>query len=731
MATSNFGPYDQTLPVLTPQTQQGMMDLNGRPMATMATPANSEQGWLESFRIPSSWLHEYDPVYGDEQQFGYESGDGGGGPTATRRPQLFAGGTGIANSESAAALQAAIPEQYRTKFEAFQPGGFQTTGGGDSENYETKFGAPSQMVDANGTMWLTVQDPGKHKYDLLRVPFRKDAATGDWVRSGAPQQHRQTSSGEVFRDNLEQDAETAGKMVAAAAALYGAGYGLSAAIGGSGAAGGGAATAGGGGSAAASAAADPLAAYMTTGAVEGSTLGGAAVGGGGAGAVGAGSQAAGMAGTGAAGATAGGGTAGTTAGGGSGSVLGDWGGWNLDTGALMGSAGSGSMNASDWVNLGTTLYGIANQPDTPDTSGINEQARSSAQLARDSFDWFRQEYERTRPQRDAAAERDGKIADAQLSGMNFATDEARRVSGRNQSVFEPLENKLVADSQTFDTPERRAQAAAEATADVESAVGRAQQANQRALMRSGVTLDSPAALALQQDAALGKARMVAGATGAATRNVEQQGYARRMDAAALGRGLPSNQATQQQIATNSGSAAVNSGAGAIGAAQAGVPIMQAGFNTAQQGLNSAGSLFGQAGQLTSTTRGQDLNFLGNAFNGYMRSSKKVKKDTGQVTDGKEELAQVMSTPVHEGWRYDPSKGGPPDNGPHTGPMAEDVHAKMGPSVAPGGEMIDVKRLTGTLMAAVQAVASDVAELRDQLGERAKMTSKRPAAAQEA
>ena len=393
--------------------------------------------------------------------------------------------------------------------------------------------------------------------------------------------------------------------------------------------------------------------------------------------------------------------------------------------ATTASTGAKGMGTADWLNAAVSVYGIANQPKAPNTDGLNQAAADSAQLGRDSFEWFKGEFERTRGQRDEAAARDGKIADAQLEGMNFATQQARDLDKRNRTVFQPVEDRIVTDATSFDTPARRAQAVAESTADVESAVGRSQQANNRAMMRAGVTLDSPAAAALAQDASLSKARMIAGATGAATRNVEQQGWARMNDAAALGKGIVGNQATQQQIATNAGGASVNAGAGGINAAQAGTGIMQAGFNGAQQGLQTAGSLYGQAGQLTSTTRGQDLNFLGNAFNSYMlRSSKKVKKGTGNVTDGKEELAEVMATPVDKGWQYDTTKGGPDDGGKvHTGPMAETVRAKMGDDVAPGGEVIDMKAMGGKLMAAVQAVTRDVAELRDQMASRARMGNK--------
>lgn len=353
--------------------------------------------------------------------------------------------------------------------------------------------------------------------------------------------------------------------------------------------------------------------------------------------------------------------------------------------------------------------------DAPDTSGVNAAAEASAKLGQEAFDWFKSEYDKTAPERAQQTELANKVSEAQIAGMNFATDEARAMSERNKSVYQPLEDKIVAGAQAYDTPERRQQAAAEAAADVEAAAGRAQQANTRAMMRMGATPGGAASAALMQDASLAKAKMISGATGAATRNVEQQGYARMMDAAALGKGIVSNQATQQQIATNTGGAAVNAGASGLAATQSGAGLMQTGFNTGLQGQQQAGSLYGQAAQIDSATRGQDFSLLGSAFGSFMRSSEKVKSGTGNVTDGTQELAEVNATPVEKDWTYDPSKGGPDDGGQlHTGPMAQKVRAKMGEKAAPGGEVIDMRVMGGKLMAATQALSRDVSTLKRQV-----------------
>ncbi len=360
--------------------------------------------------------------------------------------------------------------------------------------------------------------------------------------------------------------------------------------------------------------------------------------------------------------------------------------------------------------------------DAPDTSGVNAAAVASSKLGADQFAWFTKEYERTAPERAAVVARDNAVADAQIKGMSFATDEAKAFSDRNKTVFQPLEDKIVADAQTYDTPQRRAQMAAEAGADVTASFDRASQGATRALMRTGASPTGAVNAALVQDAALAKAKAVAGATTTATRNVEQQGYARMQDAAALGKGIVGNQGTQQQIATQSGGAAVGAGAASLGANQTGANLMQTGFQGAMQGQGQAGQLFGQAAQIEASAKPDVLGGLGGlgmaagAMGWKPFSDENMKKGTGKKADGERALAEVMATPVEEGWQYDESKGAPAGLGGenHIGPMAQKVRATMGESAAPGGKRLDLVNINGRLMAAMQALAKKVERLEKEL-----------------
>ena len=351
--------------------------------------------------------------------------------------------------------------------------------------------------------------------------------------------------------------------------------------------------------------------------------------------------------------------------------------------------------------------------DSPDVSGVNAAAVANAKVAQQALDWFTQEYANTAGDRKAAGDRANAVSDAQLAAMNFATDEAKRQSQRSQSTFEPLENKIVGDAQAFDTPGRRAEAAARATADVEGAFAGAQGAMQRDLRRQGGTLSSPRALALMNDASLNKTKVIAGATQQAVNNVEQQGYARKMDAVGLGKGVVGNQAVQQQLGTQAGNSAVGNSNAALGASMSGAGLMQQGFNTAIQGNQSAGNLYGQAANIQNQAGGADLGGiaqLGMAGK-YIFSDKRVKKKTGKPADGDKALAEVNALPVEEGWQYAPEKGGIDDGGqPHTGPMAQKVRAVMGSKAAPGGKVIDAVTMQGKVLAAMQALTKRVSKL---------------------
>lgn len=159
-------------------------------------------------------------------------------------------------------------------------------------NNDGSYTSANQYTQIGDRVGWSARGDGNVSYNVVQGPNGLEirptwgsSSDADKIRSAA------MLVGGIVGGGMALDTAMYGSVGGGMAASGGAAgtAGAAGATAGSGTAGG---TAGAGGSAA-GAAADPIASYLTTGAVEGSTIGGAAAGGGGAGAVGAGSAAAG------------------------------------------------------------------------------------------------------------------------------------------------------------------------------------------------------------------------------------------------------------------------------------------------------------------------------------------------------------------------------------------------------------------------------------------------------
>ena len=345
----------------------------------------------------------------------------------------------------------------------------------------------------------------------------------------------------------------------------------------------------------------------------------------------------------------------------------------------------------------------------PDYSGMNTAAMMSATLGNKAFDWFSKEYERSKPDRDKAANEASAVTQAQLDTMATQNTLAKDYDAYNKQTFRPLEQKIVSMSQAYDTPERRQAAANEAVADVNSQVASQREATRMDLARAGVSPESMKSQSLMASGDINASRAAAGAAGAARRTVESTGRAMMADAANLGRNLPSAQATAVQTGTNAGNSAVGASGASLAATQSGTPLMQSAFGTALQGQGQSGQIFGNAAGIQAQTRGQDLNFASNVFGSFMKSDPKVKKNR-KVVKPEASMASLRDTPIEE-WQYDPKKGGPEDGDTvRTGPMADTAQKTMGDDVAPNGELLHVASMLGVVANSVKNVDERLSKL---------------------
>lgn len=364
----------------------------------------------------------------------------------------------------------------------------------------------------------------------------------------------------------------------------------------------------------------------------------------------------------------------------------------------------------------------------PDNSGINAAAMANAQVSKEALDWYKAQYYDQADERQAAATRANAVSDAQLAMMGLNQNISQDYWDYQKGTFRPLESQIVTDAQNFDTPEARAKKMRDASENVTQAFDKVQAQQERALAAKGIRMDSGSAAATNAQYGIQKALAAAGASNKVSADMDTQAYARKMDAANLGRNLASNQATSAGVALNSGNASVSNAGIPLAQAQAATQSMGQGFNTAIQGNNSAGQLYAQAAQIDQSASGSDnaiwgaLGGVAGQFAGSSAGSSLISKGLMALSDenlkhditpasSEDALAAVEKTPVSK-WTYDK---GVADGGTHIGPMAQDVQKNMGDKVAPGGKQIDLVSMNGITMAAVKELSKKVDRIGKKVG----------------
>lgn len=259
---------------------------------------------------------------------------------------------------------------------------------------------------------------------------------------------------------------------------------------------------------------------------------------------------------------------------------------------------------------GGAVLGSVMGSDGPDTSGMNQAAVDNAAISKETLEWYKKVYADGAPQRELAANTANQVAQQQLASSRQNDAISNDYWNYQKNTFRPLEAGIVADAQNYDTTARSEQAASKAMADMESQFGNEQAQQQRAMTRMGVNPNSGRFASMSTQMGMAQAAAKAGAASKARDNVELQGYARKMDAANMGRGLASSQATSAGVALNAGNSAANNAGTPLTQANNAMATMGQGFGTAIQGNNSAGNLYGQAAQIAGKDNGM-MGALGN------------------------------------------------------------------------------------------------------------------------
>lgn len=237
---------------------------------------------------------------------------------------------------------------------------------------------------------------------------------------------------------------------------------------------------------------------------------------------------------------------------------------------------------------GFILYKGPKAPKTDPNIGL--AALASAKTGEKALDFSIKSYNDDKPNRDrinalAIEVQEGFIKDSEMNRSDAAD-----YRDYNQTVFRPLEKSIVKDAQDYDTAGRREAEAGKGLADVRQAFDTQRQISLRDKERMGVNPNSGNAMALNDQMATQEAIAGANAMNQGRTRAEMTGKAMKMDAASLGRNLPSNQATSMQLAGQAATGGLNAELANSANNRAGLGVVQNGYSSAMQGYNNQANI---------------------------------------------------------------------------------------------------------------------------------------------
>lgn len=251
-----------------------------------------------------------------------------------------------------------------------------------------------------------------------------------------------------------------------------------------------------------------------------------------------------------------------------------------------------------WGLAAVAVGGIVSSalaPEPPDPNpGIERSAAASERVGMAQVDLAerqRQDALQRNAKLDAITQR---VTDAQITSMGKNDALADEYANYNRTTFRPLEQGIVSEATTAGTAADQELEAGKAGAEAKQALTQVRAGQNREMFRMGVNPNSGRFNATTDATSLNAAVAEGAAENAARSRAKELGFAKRMDAASLGRGLASSQATSAGIALNAGNSAVANNVAANNSVNASASttsgILSAGntaFGTAAGGYNAA------------------------------------------------------------------------------------------------------------------------------------------------
>ena len=220
---------------------------------------------------------------------------------------------------------------------------------------------------------------------------------------------------------------------------------------------------------------------------------------------------------------------------------------------------------------------------------IGAAALKQAQTGEDMLAFMRDAYGQQMERQDVTDALSADVTRDQLATSRQQQAWAKEDRARYQGVFQPLQDEYISAAKDWDSPERQAQLAAEARADVTSNASLQQKAGNRAMAAAGVNPASGRYQGVNRMVDLTTGLAAAGAENTARNTVRNQALALKESAINLGNGLPVSASNSAAMGVSAGSTALGTNMAANGQAMNATNLMSQGFQGAMSGYQGQAS----------------------------------------------------------------------------------------------------------------------------------------------
>lgn len=221
---------------------------------------------------------------------------------------------------------------------------------------------------------------------------------------------------------------------------------------------------------------------------------------------------------------------------------------------------------------------------------IGQAALDNVQLGKDWLAFAKDQFSQGNERQKVTDALNTRVIEQQLATQDQTNTWGQEDRARTKEVFQPVEDQFIETAKNYDTPEKQAEAAATAKADVLGNAATANQANARSMASMGISPTSGRFAGISRAQDTNTALAAAGAENNARQIVRDKGLALKADAANMGKGLASSTAAAYGIGLNAGNSAVSNNQSANNNFYQNQAVMNQGFGGAVGANNSAGSM---------------------------------------------------------------------------------------------------------------------------------------------